>query len=286
MNEQHLRDNRYEGIIHLVTAADGAEEFYLIDDPTTNEARYESVEEAVEKDKKIRMAYYTHPKWFLIDNTSSKTFKQKINQAKEAVHDILSLPVGANFFKKFILKQQVNKDMGVKSKVPIDFSNIPEYEVHEIFEDFINYQSKREVVKHSSVQKKGKNDSYTYTHEIVIEKNGKLLNKKRNISAYEYFDLLALKCQDRVTIQKTRVCGAIGDIYFIVDYFDTIDGQPILLILQVNEEVTEKGDRINIPEVFKIHREVTDQIEYSNYFMSQEDYKMIPSDKEATALSS
>jgi hypothetical protein len=36
-----LRDARYEGVIHLVTAADGAEEFYETD---TNEARYESLE--------------------------------------------------------------------------------------------------------------------------------------------------------------------------------------------------------------------------------------------------
>jgi chromosome condensin MukBEF complex kleisin-like MukF subunit len=39
-----LRDNRYEAVIHLVTAADGAEKFY---DSLSNEARYETPEEAV-----------------------------------------------------------------------------------------------------------------------------------------------------------------------------------------------------------------------------------------------
>lgn len=38
-----MRDDRYEAVIHLVTAADGAEEFY---DQLTNDARYESIEEA------------------------------------------------------------------------------------------------------------------------------------------------------------------------------------------------------------------------------------------------
>ena len=177
-----LRDNRYEGIIHLVTAADGAKEFYLIDDPSTNEARYESVDEAIAKDKRIRQAYYPHQKWFLIDNNVAN-FKMKINKAKDAVYDILSLPVGANFFKKFILIKQKNTDPGVKSKVPIDFSNLPEYEQHEISIDFVLYTSSKEKVVNSSVTKKGKNESFNYTHEITIEVKGKQINKKRNISA-------------------------------------------------------------------------------------------------------
>lgn len=41
----------------MVTAADGAEEFY---DLGSNVARYESIEEAVAKDKKLRVAYMGH----------------------------------------------------------------------------------------------------------------------------------------------------------------------------------------------------------------------------------
>ncbi len=50
-NTVMLRDNRYDAVIHMVTAADGAESFYA---SLSNEARYESVEEAIEKDKKLR----------------------------------------------------------------------------------------------------------------------------------------------------------------------------------------------------------------------------------------
>jgi hypothetical protein len=60
-----LRDQRYDAVLHLVTAADGAEKFY---DSATNEARYESIDEAREKDFRLREAYMTHPKWYLIDN--------------------------------------------------------------------------------------------------------------------------------------------------------------------------------------------------------------------------
>lgn len=43
-NDLMLRDNRYDAIMHMVTAADGAAQFY---DNLTNSARYESVEEAI-----------------------------------------------------------------------------------------------------------------------------------------------------------------------------------------------------------------------------------------------
>lgn len=39
-----LKDNRYEGVIHLVTAADGAEEFYEME---SNEARYDTIQTAM-----------------------------------------------------------------------------------------------------------------------------------------------------------------------------------------------------------------------------------------------
>ena len=44
MNVVMMRDNRYDAVLHMVTAADGAQKFYT---SLTNEARYESVDEAI-----------------------------------------------------------------------------------------------------------------------------------------------------------------------------------------------------------------------------------------------
>ena len=81
LNLNMLRDNRYDAVVHMVTAADGAEEFYA---NLSNEARYESVEEAVEKDRKLREAYMGHKRWVMIDNTADN-FQMKINNAKTQV---------------------------------------------------------------------------------------------------------------------------------------------------------------------------------------------------------
>jgi hypothetical protein len=53
-----LRDNRYDAVIHMVTAADGAEDFYST--MVAGEARYESKSEAKEKDEFLRQAYMGH----------------------------------------------------------------------------------------------------------------------------------------------------------------------------------------------------------------------------------
>ena len=50
VNIVQLRDIRYDAVIHMVTAANGADEFY---DSLTNNARYESKEEAIEKDNQL-----------------------------------------------------------------------------------------------------------------------------------------------------------------------------------------------------------------------------------------
>jgi hypothetical protein len=71
-----IRDNRYDAVIHMVTAADGAESFYVTQNQ--GEARYESVEEAKLKDEQLRQAYMGHQKWILIKNTDCPNFVEKI----------------------------------------------------------------------------------------------------------------------------------------------------------------------------------------------------------------
>jgi len=63
-----LRDRRYEAVIHMVTAADGAEVFYS---QANNEARYESVEQAKELDKRLIEAWVGHPHFSIIQNNSN-----------------------------------------------------------------------------------------------------------------------------------------------------------------------------------------------------------------------
>lgn len=65
MDNVQLRDKRYNAVIHLVTAADGAETFYSTE---TNTTRLETLEEARELDVKLQRAWVGHPKLMIFDN--------------------------------------------------------------------------------------------------------------------------------------------------------------------------------------------------------------------------
>lgn len=67
--------NRYDAVFHLVTAANGAENYYTL---SNNTVRYESPEEARELDKKTLSTWSTHDNLKIIDNSS--TFEEKINR--------------------------------------------------------------------------------------------------------------------------------------------------------------------------------------------------------------
>ena len=66
---------RYDAVFHLVTTADGAEEFYTL---KNNNARSETPEEARILDKKTKEAWIEHPHLRIFDNSTD--FEGKINR--------------------------------------------------------------------------------------------------------------------------------------------------------------------------------------------------------------
>ena len=92
-----LRDNRYDAVLHLVTAADGAAEFYDLD----NEARFETPEQAVHRDLELRKAYIGHNKLFVIDN--SKSFQSKMETTIKTVLSVIGMPTQKTQFRKFLV---------------------------------------------------------------------------------------------------------------------------------------------------------------------------------------
>lgn len=73
-NSVELRDNRYNQVIHLVTSADGAEEYYNMEN---NPTRTEDVELARELDKRTVEAWVGHPYIDVIDNSTDFDTKMR-----------------------------------------------------------------------------------------------------------------------------------------------------------------------------------------------------------------
>jgi predicted ATPase len=72
---------RYDLVLHLVTAADGALGFYTT---ANNAARTETAEQARENDRRVRSAWDCHPHRAIVDN-SGPSFQSKIDRATDMV---------------------------------------------------------------------------------------------------------------------------------------------------------------------------------------------------------
>ena len=105
------------------------------------------------------------------------------------------------------------------------------FDESQVSETFINYKTSEGRVIDSSVEKKGNNKAFTYTHKISIEKNGQVLNKKRAISASEYIELEQLKLPQVSTLHSTRLCTIDDGLYMIIDYYEQVDGKPMTCII-------------------------------------------------------
>jgi len=87
-NEVDLRDH-YDAVFHLVSAADGAEAFYTT---ANNEARIETVEQAVALDRSLIAAWTGHPHFRIIDNSTG--FDEKIMRLIREISRFLGEPRG------------------------------------------------------------------------------------------------------------------------------------------------------------------------------------------------
>lgn len=83
--------NRYNAVIHLVTAADGAEKFYTTGN---NAARTEGLELARKLDKDVLRAWAGHRHRFIADNSTG--FKPKLEKCQAFLDDLFLLNEGAD----------------------------------------------------------------------------------------------------------------------------------------------------------------------------------------------
>ena len=95
----NLIERRYDAIVHMVTAAEGAEEFYNY----SNAARFEDEEGARARDHKLRDAYLGHEKHLIVDNSQNTNFEDKIKKSIGLVSSVVGLPTDTRIFKKYLV---------------------------------------------------------------------------------------------------------------------------------------------------------------------------------------
>eukprot|EP01017_Pseudomicrothorax_dubius_P004048 TRINITY_DN1072_c0_g1_i1.p2 TRINITY_DN1072_c0_g1~~TRINITY_DN1072_c0_g1_i1.p2 ORF type:complete len:494 (+),score=140.30 TRINITY_DN1072_c0_g1_i1:36-1484(+) len=252
-NKVSLRDRRYDLVIHMVTAADGAEEYYTL---ANNQARYENdLSVAIETDRKTQNAWVGHPHLMIIDNTTEKGFDKKLSRVLESIGKALGLPTASKFFRKFLIQIDAGE-----FKLPSDI-RFERFQVEEMF------LKKERTGATSSIRKRGQNGNYTYSQTTRLPPNekGERVEIKRQLSAREYLTLYNQRDESLMILHKERITFLVASQPYILDIF--LNGSDRLAILRVE---TDKSDtNLKLPPFLNINREVTHDDAFSSYAIAQ-----------------
>jgi len=234
---EKLRDARYDAVLHLVTAADGAAEFYTT---SNNEARTEGVDLACSLDKKLRGAWTGHPHLRVISN--SENFENKIRRVLREISKVLGLPEPIENERKF--------------KVEL-VGEIPNAIESDIVQTYL-LSEPGTVVR---LRKRMMNGSYVYLQTTTkVISDTERLETERNISYNQYVSMLAMADPSRKSIHKIRKSFIWEGQYYELDQF--IDPDPGFSVLEMDSKA--QGEETKFPPFIKVLEDVTGNQDYYN----------------------
>lgn len=240
MNEVSARD-RYDAVFHLVTAADGAEEFYTLEN---NIARTETPEQARQLDKKGIANWTGHPHFRVIDNSTD--FKRKMSRLMSEIYSSLGVPVPIEIERKYLVTKP---DLDMLSKY-VDIT------VVDIIQTYLTSDSSKE----RRIRQRGQDGNFSYYITEKQQSSGiERPEVERKISEREYISCLSQIDSSLTPIVKKRICFVYKSQYFELDIFNFSNDYALMEI-----ELTDKNSIVNLPHFINIIREVTDDPRYRN----------------------
>jgi hypothetical protein len=254
-----LRDARYDCVVHLVTAAIGAEKYYTL---ANNLARTETVEQASKLDIRLREAYLGHSDVYIIDNSTA--FDQKIQRVLDIVSHKIGFPRPINYRRRFLLKGDLETITGV---MPI---NVPFQEIN-IEQVFLKDTNPRETKR---IVKRGQSGVFNYTlSTATISEDGKEeIVGSRPITAKTYVALMEQRDTDRVPINKRIRTFVHKEHYLELHSYTNPKHGGGVHVLQVEIDPKLNVDINEVVPPFlrsRVAKEVTNDINYSSFGFSR-----------------
>lgn len=237
MNNEMLR-SRYDAVLHLVSAADGAEQFYTT---ATNNKRTEGIELARILDKKVIQAWSEHPHLRVINN--HEDFETKLERVLQEISDVLEIPRQAVEERKYIIRLK---------------DNIPEAIVSEITQTYLTSEPYSEVRLRRRILN-GLSINVHTTKKILP--NNEQVETERQIDNNLYESLLRQADPYRQPIHKMRETFIWKGQFFELDTF--IEPYKGLQILETKGIL--KHEDIIFPPFIEIIEDITGITKYYNY---------------------
>uniref|UniRef100_A0A1I8A322 AAA_28 domain-containing protein n=1 Tax=Steinernema glaseri TaxID=37863 RepID=A0A1I8A322_9BILA len=259
LNQFELRENRYNQIVHMVTAADGAESYYTV---ANNKARKEGLTQALDQDRITRNAWVGHPYVDIIDNTDCDGFDDKILNLISVVCDRVGLP-----YQDRLAKNSRKRKWLVRK---CDDSQFPKYEEFRVVHDYLHSDTPHMQVR---IRQRCQNGRSTYTITTRDSTGPEPVETRMSISQRDYLLYKELSDNNRVSLHKSRRCFNYGRQYFHLDtYVDPLPpacGEHQLMILETYTTSPRNSEAPALPDFIEVVGEITGKSQYSMYNLAK-----------------
>ncbi len=242
-NSEALRQS-YDAVLHLVSAADGAEQYYTT---ATNATRYEQANEeglriARELDKKVIKAWTGHPHLRVINNHDD--FENKLNRVLSEISKVVGMPLPAQ--QERIFRVELTGE-------------IPECSESMITQTYLVSEPGSEVRLRRREWSGGKVVNVHRSKKRIND--NEVIETERQVDNNLYEQMLSQADPYRATIRKKRQSFIWKGQFFEVDTFV----EPVSnLVMMETKGVTEQ-ETINFPPFVRVLEDVTGNSKYLNY---------------------
>jgi len=229
---------RYDAVLHLVSAADGAEQFYTT---ANNAERTEGLELAREVDKKVIQAWSEHPHIRVINN--HENFDTKINRVIQEISNILEIP------------QQIVEE---RKYIVCLTGDIPDAIESEIIQTYLTSDPRSEVrLRRRTLNGVSVN---VRTTKKTLANNAQVVTE-RQIDNNLYESLMRQADPYRQSIHKIRKTFIWRGQFFELDTY--LSPMHNLQILETKGIVDHED--VNFPPFIEVVEDITGKTEYYNY---------------------
>ena len=240
---QELRDQRYDAVLHLVSAADGAEQFYTT---SNNASRNEAADEkglqiARMLDKRVIEAWTGHAHLRVINN--NEDFDRKLNRVLKEISNVLGLPQPIEEERKYIVE--------VTGELP-DCTESDITQTYLVAEPGCEVRLRRRCWSGKFVNVHTNKKRVSGEEEIVTE---------RQVSNALYESLLQQADPYRQTIHKLRRSFIWKGQFFELDTYL----KPINNLVILETKGIANHEDVRFPPFIRVVKDITGDRKYYNY---------------------
>lgn len=244
--------DRYDLVIHLVTAANGAINFYKWNDPShpssISNLALDNPDEALKKDEAIKKVWNEHPNRHIINTYLD--FSDKMKEAIRIVFENIGEKHVPNGVKRFLINTP-------------DFNNNSNFELLSQINIIQTYlQQHNENIDRRVVQRGNKNDGFVfyYVEKVDIGEKERFVTE-RQITKQEYAFYLSEANKSLHQLSIVRRGIKYNNAYCEIDTYDFDNNHSILTI--------DNSYDVNSISNLSIIKDITNDKEYTNKSLAQ-----------------